>query len=154
MATDGRTDVIVDTSTLMGFIKLARCSLATFVVIVAEKRYVVRSFGITFRILSMTGPKSISNRRSASSKTCAKHGIKTRATRGGETTHQKFDSSQTEPLCVLQMPLQPPRRCDDHMRSLGQRYGLVHFAHTTHNHGAPRAHGGSQGFKLLRYLKG
>lgn len=59
----------VETSTLTGFDKLALCSLATFVVIVAEKRYVVRSFGMTFKILSITGPKSMSSRRSASSRT-------------------------------------------------------------------------------------
>ena len=59
----------VDTSTRIGFVKLARCSFATLVVIVAEYRYVVRSFGIVFRIASISGPKSISNRRSASSST-------------------------------------------------------------------------------------
>lgn len=54
-----------------GFDKLARWSFATFVVIVAEKRYVVRSLGMTFRILSMIGPKSMSSNLSASSRTCA-----------------------------------------------------------------------------------
>lgn len=54
-----------------GFDKLARWSFATFVVIVAEKRYVVRSFGMTFRILSMIGPKSMSSSLSASSRTYA-----------------------------------------------------------------------------------
>lgn len=58
-----------DTSTRTGFDKLALCSLATLVVIVAEKRYVVRSFGMTFNILSMLAPKSRSSRRSASSRT-------------------------------------------------------------------------------------
>lgn len=58
-----------DTSTRTGFDKLARCSLATLVVIVAENRYVVRSLGIAFRILSIIGPKSMSSNLSASSKT-------------------------------------------------------------------------------------
>ena len=58
-----------DTSTLMGFDRLALCSLATLVVIVAENRYVFLSFGMTLRILSMIGPKSISRSRSASSNT-------------------------------------------------------------------------------------
>src|ERR1700722_6466268 len=64
-----------ETSILAGFVKLARCNLVTFVVIVAEKRYVVRSFGMTLRILSIIGPKSISKRRSASSRTLKTLGI-------------------------------------------------------------------------------
>ena len=59
----------VDTSTRTGFDKLARWSLATLVVIVAENKYVVRSFGMAFRMASMSGPKSMSNKRSASSRT-------------------------------------------------------------------------------------
>jgi hypothetical protein len=59
-----------DTSTLTGLFRLARWSLATFVVMVAEKRYVLRSFGMTFKILSMMGPKSISSNLSASSMIC------------------------------------------------------------------------------------
>ena len=59
-----------DTSTRTGFVKLARCSLATFVVIVAEKRYVVRSLGINLRILSMASLNSRLSSRSASSMTC------------------------------------------------------------------------------------
>jgi hypothetical protein len=61
----------VDTSTLTGFVKLARCSFATFVVIVAENKYVVRSVGIILRILSRTAPKSRSSNLSASSSTYA-----------------------------------------------------------------------------------
>ena len=57
------------TSTRTGFDKLARWSLATLVVIVAEKRYVVRSFGMSFKILSSFGPKSMSSSLSASSST-------------------------------------------------------------------------------------
>ena len=60
----------VETSTRTGFAKLARWSLATFVVIVAEYKYVVRSFGMALRIASISAPKSISNKRSASSRTC------------------------------------------------------------------------------------
>lgn len=60
-----------DTSTRTGLFKLARCSFATLVVMVAENKYVFRSFGITLRILSMMGPKSISSSRSASSMTCS-----------------------------------------------------------------------------------
>jgi hypothetical protein len=60
---------LVDTSTRTGFDKLARCSLATLVVIVAENKYVVRSLGIALRMPSISGPKSMSNRRSASSRT-------------------------------------------------------------------------------------
>lgn len=56
-----------DTSTRIGLFRLARCSLSTLVVIVAENRNVFRSFGITFRILSMIGPKSMSSSLSASS---------------------------------------------------------------------------------------
>lgn len=59
-----------DTSIRTGFVRLALCNLATFVDIVAENKYVVRSFGISFKIVSNTGPKSISRRRSASSNTC------------------------------------------------------------------------------------
>lgn len=61
---------LCDTWTRAGFCKLARCSLSTFVVIVAENKYVCRSFGSTLRILSITGPKSMSNSLSASSMTC------------------------------------------------------------------------------------
>lgn len=60
----------VETSTLTGFVRLARCNFATLVVIVAEKRYVVRSVGSTLRILSKTAPKSRSSSLSASSSTC------------------------------------------------------------------------------------
>ena len=42
-----------ETSTLTGLVKLARWSLATLVVIVAENRYVVRSLGSILRILSL-----------------------------------------------------------------------------------------------------
>jgi len=63
----------VDTSTLTGLTKLALCSLATFEVMVAEKRYVVRSLGISFKILSIIGPKSISRSLSASSSTLHVH---------------------------------------------------------------------------------
>lgn len=58
-----------ETSTLTGFDRLARCNFATLVVMVAENKYVVRSLGITLRILSMTGPRSRSNSLSASSRT-------------------------------------------------------------------------------------
>ena len=47
--TIGKADLL-ETSILMGFVKLARCNLATLVVIVAEKRYVVRSRGMSLRI--------------------------------------------------------------------------------------------------------
>jgi hypothetical protein len=58
------------TSTFTGSLKLALCNFATLVVIVAENRYVcLPSRGMTLRILSMTGPKSRSRRRSASSRT-------------------------------------------------------------------------------------
>lgn len=56
-----------ETSTRMGFTRLALWSFATFVVMVAENKYVVRSVGMTLRIWSMSGPKSMSRRRSASS---------------------------------------------------------------------------------------
>lgn len=60
-----------ETSSLTGSRREARWSLATLVVIVAEKRYVWRcSLGMTLRMLSMTGPKSRSSKRSASSMTC------------------------------------------------------------------------------------
>ena len=58
-----------ETSTLIGLFKLARCSLSTLVVMVAENKNVFRSLGMTLRILSMIGPKSISSNRSASSMT-------------------------------------------------------------------------------------
>ena len=58
-----------ETSTLTGLLSEARWSLATFEVMVAENRYVLRSLGITLRILSMMGPKSRSSSLSASSST-------------------------------------------------------------------------------------
>ena len=68
--TVGKPIYFVETSTRTGLDKLARWSLATFVVIVAEYKYVVRSFGMALRIASISSPKSISNKRSASSRTC------------------------------------------------------------------------------------
>lgn len=62
-----RTAHFDETSTFTGFVKLALCSLETLVVIVAENKYVVRSFGIAFKIWSIVGPKSMSNSLSASS---------------------------------------------------------------------------------------
>ncbi|OMH82387.1 hypothetical protein AX774_g4126 [Zancudomyces culisetae] len=56
-----------DTSIFTGFFSDARWSFATFVVIVAENKYVLRSIGISRRIFSIFGPKSISSSRSASS---------------------------------------------------------------------------------------
>lgn len=38
-----------DASTRIGFVRFARCSLEIFEVIVAEKRYVVRSVGMAFK---------------------------------------------------------------------------------------------------------
>ena len=73
--TVGKLIYFVETSTRTGFDKLARWSLATFVVIVAEYKYVVRSFGMAPRIASISGPKSISNKRSASSRTCREIGV-------------------------------------------------------------------------------
>ena len=62
-----KSTYFLETSTRTGFSRLARCNFATLVVIVAENKNVFLSFGMTLRILSMAGPKSISNRRSASS---------------------------------------------------------------------------------------
>jgi hypothetical protein len=64
-----QTPYFVDTSTRTGFDKLARWSLATLVVIVAENRYVVRSLGMALSMASISRPKSMSNKRSASSRT-------------------------------------------------------------------------------------
>jgi len=119
----------VDTSTRTGFDKLARWSLATLVVIVAENKYVVRSFGIALRIASMSGPKSMSSKRSASSRTLrvatlgltARNRTKEEPTERLTTTHQKLEATQTEPLRVLQVILQPPRSRHNDVWLLGQR---------------------------------
>ena len=102
-----------DTSTLTGLFKLARCSLATFVVMVAEKRYVFRSLGITFRILSMMGPKSISSNLSASSMICmSAAGPLTVA-----AAYEILESLQRETLGIFQVVHQSTGSCDDDMRS-------------------------------------
>lgn len=69
----GKSTNFSETSTRTGFDKLARCNFWTLVVIVAENRYVVLSFGMSLRILSIIGPKSKSSSRSASSKTWKLH---------------------------------------------------------------------------------
>mmetsp|Transcript_18827 Transcript_18827/g.47528 ORF Transcript_18827/g.47528 Transcript_18827/m.47528 type:complete len:284 (+) Transcript_18827:711-1562(+) len=56
------------TSTFTGLFRHARCSLATLLVIVAEKSCVRRSLGMTFRIWSISSSKSMFSRRSASSR--------------------------------------------------------------------------------------
>ncbi len=58
-----------DTSTLTGSLREARWSFWTFLVIVAEYRYVVRSLGMTLSILSTSSSKSMLRMRSASSMT-------------------------------------------------------------------------------------
>jgi len=47
--------------------------MPTFLVIVAEKRYVRRSWGRTFKMSSMTFSNSMLSNRSASSRTCHKY---------------------------------------------------------------------------------